>query len=163
MRTIICPNKCCTLQIKPYICNTSIYLSNSKYRNLKAGVFIYDPKNKKVLIVQSKGNLWGLPKGSLDKDESVLHCAIREVREETGISLTSDKFKDITNIDDTATYYYTEIPMTPVTVQSHIQYNDANGIGWINIQCLKDLLNENTIQMNKHSKIIFERFKNIKL
>ncbi|MEX0778562.1 MAG: NUDIX hydrolase [Balneolales bacterium] len=39
-----------------------------------------------VLLIHRK-NLWDLPKGKLDSGESIAHCAIREVAEETGSAL----------------------------------------------------------------------------
>lgn len=45
-----------------------------------------DNKGYKVLIVQnSKGGHWGLPKGTPENDEAPMQTAIRELREETGI------------------------------------------------------------------------------
>lgn len=45
-----------------------------------------DDKGYKVLIVQnSKGGHWGLPKGTPENNESPMQTAIRELEEETGI------------------------------------------------------------------------------
>lgn len=44
-------------------------------------------KNKiKILLVESKGGSWGLPKGHKRFSESDLQTALRELKEETGIS-----------------------------------------------------------------------------
>lgn len=44
----------------------------------------------KVLLVQSyfAKSSWGFPKGKVNEDEDPLHCAIREVYEETGTYAT---------------------------------------------------------------------------
>jgi len=38
-----------------------------------------------VVLIYEDGNFWGLPKGRIDKDESALAAAIREIKEEAGI------------------------------------------------------------------------------
>ena len=42
-------------------------------------------KNKEVLMIFRRGK-WDLPKGKLDKGETLEQCAVREVQEETGIT-----------------------------------------------------------------------------
>ena len=88
MKLCYCEYKCCSVIIKSYT------LRNHKRRiiNKKAGVFIYDSIKKKVLVIQSKGNLWGLPKGTFEKNENSIECAIRETYEETGIQLSNHNF-----------------------------------------------------------------------
>lgn len=49
-------------------------------------VFRLMNNNPEVLLIHRR-NLWDLPKGKLDKGESIAHCAAREVSEETGASL----------------------------------------------------------------------------
>lgn len=48
-----------------------------------AGGVVVNPKSD-ILLIFRKG-LWDLPKGKLDEGESLSDCALREVREETGI------------------------------------------------------------------------------
>ncbi|HEV7620322.1 MAG TPA: NUDIX domain-containing protein [Flavisolibacter sp.] len=56
-----------------------------------AGGFIYSANNNLLLIFR-RGK-WDLPKGKLDEGEDLSQCAIREVREETGlINVVSEKF-----------------------------------------------------------------------
>lgn len=42
-------------------------------------------ENKDILFIFRKGH-WDLPKGKLDKGESLEECAVREVKEETGLT-----------------------------------------------------------------------------
>ena len=53
-----------------------------------------------VLISVREGSVWGLPKGAIDKNESLPEAALREVREETG--LTAEILEDIGHIS----YWY---------------------------------------------------------
>lgn len=48
-----------------------------------AGGVVCTPGNK-ILLIHRRG-VWDLPKGKLDKSESISECAVREVIEETGL------------------------------------------------------------------------------
>jgi ADP-ribose pyrophosphatase YjhB (NUDIX family) len=50
-----------------------------------AGGGVVTNEKGKVLFIYRNGK-WDLPKGKLDKGESIEKCAIREVEEETGVS-----------------------------------------------------------------------------
>lgn len=154
-----CFNNCCNLSIKPY-CKKPFYFDRKNKRQ-KAGVFIYDPLKNKVLLIQSRGNLWGLPKGTLNTDETYNKCAIREVKEETGLDVEENQFLCSTMIRNNAMYYLIESKECDVSVQEHIYGNDANGIGWIRIECLNELIQNRKISLNSHCKIAFQRFLNV--
>ena len=66
----------------------------NKYRgkyNLKdeksCGAVIYNEKNEKYLIVKMYNGNWGFPKGHVEKYETEIETAIREVKEETNIDI----------------------------------------------------------------------------
>lgn len=48
-------------------------------------VFRQDKDQKEVLVIFRRG-VWDLPKGKLEKGESIEQCAVREVAEEVGLS-----------------------------------------------------------------------------
>lgn len=50
---------------------------------IAAGGVVTNPKGKVLFIYRN--DKWDLPKGKLDKGESIEDCAIREVMEETGV------------------------------------------------------------------------------
>ena len=54
--TYNCEKGCCQIYIQQY--DGDAFFSPNKHRK-KAGAFIYDPENKKVLLVQSRGQFWG--------------------------------------------------------------------------------------------------------
>ncbi len=55
-----------------------------------AGAIIFrNEKNGRLyLLLRSKGGTWGFAKGKVDQGESLQEAAIREVKEETGISIS---------------------------------------------------------------------------
>jgi ADP-ribose pyrophosphatase YjhB (NUDIX family) len=64
----------------------------------RAGVILFSPNKKYVLLVKTKlyGN-WGFPKGKVEKNENLNMCAMRELKEETGLTINIDA-NHITNI-----------------------------------------------------------------
>ncbi|MBX2931184.1 MAG: NUDIX domain-containing protein [Chitinophagaceae bacterium] len=50
---------------------------------IAAGGLVVNDKNELLLIFRR--NKWDLPKGKLDEGESIETCAVREVKEETGL------------------------------------------------------------------------------
>ena len=153
-----CSQECCTVKIKPYTTtNNDSFDDTQKINKKKAGVFIYDPQSDKVLLVQSRGNLWGPPKGGLQDNEKETDCAIREVCEETGLIISASNFTGFVNIRN-AVYFYMEMKECHVDIQDHIPGNDANGIVWIKSSCLKQLIELGNISLSKHCMIAFKHF-----
>lgn len=158
MTTFICPHKCCRLVIEPYIVtHDKNFFNRVQYCTRKAGVVLYDPSKDKVLLVQSRAHLWGPPKGTIQYGESQRQCAVREVKEETGIEINPDSFTKAVNISNRAIYFYTETSEIKVGVQSHIVDNDANGVGWIKLDCLQECVKNGNISLSKHCQIVLKR------
>lgn len=157
-----CTNNCCNYKITPYKqikWNNGDGWKSTSGKIIKAGCFIVDPLTHKILLVQSRGQLWGPPKGTIQENESIEHCAIREVMEETGIEVKSDQFiGQPTVVKNKAMYYTVELKETNNEPQNHILDNDANGIGWFNIECLESLIKEQKVAINQHTKILIKKF-----
>jgi ADP-ribose pyrophosphatase YjhB (NUDIX family) len=149
MESFLCADGCCKIDIKEY----KQQLLHSKNKK-KAGVFIYDPTTNKVLIVQSRGNFWGAPKGTIEYGESNIECAIREVKEETGLIICEKMLFQSFIICNQATYFYLETSECDVKVQDNHLQNDANGIGWIKLECLKKCINSGKISINQHFRLL---------
>lgn len=156
MQTYYCREGCCPVKIKTYM-KTPRYF-NRNYR--KAGAFIYDPKEESVLLVQSRGHLWGPPKGTLNLGELEPNCAIREVKEETGLDIVTTDFKRAVKVRNNSIYYYIEMDMCEINVQNTIEDNDANGITWIKIKCLENAISDGNIVLNHYAKIVFHKLLN---
>ena len=155
METFLCHDGCCTLKYKPYI--QDLLYENFHGRRKKSGVFICDPTTNKVLIVQSRGHLWGPPKGTLEEGETVAECAIREVMEETGLDISKESLLNPFAIYNKATYFYLEMNECVVNVQEKDPKNDANGIGWIKIECLEKCIEIGNIGITGHLRLLFKQ------
>jgi 8-oxo-dGTP pyrophosphatase MutT (NUDIX family) len=125
---------------------------------------MYDPEAKKILLVQSLSQYFGMPKGTIEKGETPMECAIRETLEETGLKVHPSEFTKIEVISGRAVYYYLERKMSdvnsfwnPATEFS----NDSTGITWIHVNCLEDCVQNGTIILNKDAKILCKRLLNI--
>lgn len=151
MQTYYCRDRCCPVKIKTY--NHRPRYFNRNYR--KSGVFIYDPKEDRVLLVQSRGHLWGPPKGTLNIGEKEQQCAVREVKEETGLDISFNSFTKVVKIKNRSIYYYIEMDTCDITVQDHIEDNDANGVTWIKVNCLQNAIYDGNIVLNHYAKILF--------
>ena len=157
MKLFKCPDKCCTLKIEPYIDNKDPK-AKTKRTKRKAGMFIIDPSTGKVLLVQSRGRLWGPPKGTMEQGETEIECAIREVKEETGLDININAETKSLTIKERSTYYYIEIPECEVNIQSNILYNDVNAIGWINLKCLSKCIENGSVFVTQQCRIVLKKY-----
>jgi hypothetical protein len=155
MKTFLCPKKCCKIVIKPYELKENV---SFKEKNYKTGVFIYDRKKDKILLVQSRGNLWGHPKGSLKYNENIINGALREVKEETNLNIQKFELSKKILIKNEATYFYLEKHECDVNFDNKVYDNDVNGITWIKTDCLYDCINKGNITLNKHFILTFNKF-----
>ena len=49
-------------------------------------------EDKKVLLIKQTNGIWGFPKGHVEKNETELQTAEREVKEETGLDITGCRY-----------------------------------------------------------------------
>lgn len=154
-KKVHCIAGCCTLDIRDYI-STNLITKNKCGR--KAGCLLYDKYEDAVLLIQSRGNLWGAPKGSLETGENYITGAIREVLEETGIEITENMLGRRITIDDKSTYFLVDYKKCDVEIQSPNNDNDANSIGWIKTRCLRQFINNDIIKLTKHTEMILSHF-----
>lgn len=158
MQEYKCTDKCCFIKHKPY--KSTFHKIYTHKHIKKAGVFIYDPKKKSILLIQSRGQLWGPPKGTFEENETETDCAIREVLEETGIDVSDKKFTKKINIKTHATYFYLELDECEVEVQD-TKNNDANSITWIKTKCLLKMIKNKQIPITQHCRILLKNFLDI--
>jgi 8-oxo-dGTP pyrophosphatase MutT (NUDIX family) len=84
----------------------------SLFQIRKAGGGIVFNEDGDILLIKRNG-VWDLPKGHLEKGESMQECAIREVQEETGL-----KEIELKNLVDISRHIY-KLKGNPVIKESH--------------------------------------------
>jgi len=153
-----CYNNCCEFCEIPYSRKSSIY--KSKFGKKKGGVFFFNKKDNKVLLVQSSGDKWGFPKGSMEKDDcTIKDCAIREVFEETGMMIKKDELINEHRINR-AYYYYIETDDIK-DVLNPDGNTDVSGIVWINVCCLKHMCISGDMKLNLHCRKLLKKILDI--
>lgn len=73
----------------------------------RAGI-ILNCNNSFLLVKSNTNKKWSFPKGCIEPDENELVCALRELKEETGvdIDMDSDFYHDKRIYGDTIYFYY---------------------------------------------------------
>lgn len=97
------------------------------------------PDTSKILVVVNRGTMgpdnlkFGLPKGHVEKKEQISQCAMRELREETGLVARVFR-KDVKVVVSETTYYLVKahacIPPTP---HDCTEIGDSRWVTWDDI------------------------------
>lgn len=89
---------------------------------IKAGGGLVFNEKDELLMIFRRG-FWDLPKGKLDEGETIEACAVREIKEETGLQqVTLGKFIGITEH-----HYFDKFINKEAIKQSHWYAMTANG------------------------------------
>ena len=72
---------------------------NTHYKNVEEGfgIILVDKAYSSVLLIQNHRNIWSFPKGHREDGESDQEAAIREIKEEVGVTVEAGEFL----LDDT--------------------------------------------------------------
>lgn len=117
--------------------------ANFKPKIEVAALFI-EHENRILLLhrqeTKSQGNLWGIPGGKVDKEETPLQAVIREIKEETGYDVSKQAIESLGAVyieyDETKHFVYhmfrTKLIGDPGAVK--INFNEHKGFTWVTPQ-----------------------------
>lgn len=98
-----------------------------------------------LLVLHNQGH-WAFPKGHIEPDEDPHQCAVRELKEETGLEIIrflSDTsfvehyqfYHDQTLISKTVTYFLAEVSGTPTP-----QLQEVKEVRWVDLPAAAELI-----------------------
>lgn len=129
-------------------CNQKVY-QNQKYKVrfgrrqcIRSGVII-ECDNKYLFVFGNEHRKWRFPKGHIEAGETWEECAVRELREETGITIDTLQDAIMEHIDDCA-YYKVHVKTLLKT-----QINDIDEVSKVAWMTLADVSKHQT---NSHIK-----------
>jgi 8-oxo-dGTP diphosphatase len=110
----------------------------------RVGLGVIIEKNRQVLLIKRTkvhgAGTWSTPGGHLEYGESPEECAIREVKEETGVNIGDVRFKGITNdLFEVSEKHYITIWMEARYLDGEPVVNadrEASDIGWFSWDAL---------------------------
>ena len=91
-------------------------------------VILMNREGKVLLQKRSDVKLWGIPSGHVEPGETVEECAVREVKEETGLNIKVSKLIGVYSSPDSQVFHYPDGRVTHFvttcfradTINSHI-------------------------------------------
>lgn len=64
-------------------------------RKVRTSVILFNSQNELLLLRQNDKPFWVLPGGTLEPNETLVDCAIRELKEETNLDITIESLIDV--------------------------------------------------------------------
>lgn len=142
--------------LQPHLMHVDKILEDWKQYKLSVptyGAIILSEDLKHVLLVQSywAKSSWGFPKGKINENEEPLHCAIREVYEETGYDIKklivpAEYIELVINYQYTRLYLVCGVPQTTVFIPR--TRNEIKCCEWFPIDLLPVTKNDNFVKDN---------------
>lgn len=111
--------------MKKYINECGIVLINKSFENI-------------LIIYQNESLKWGLPKGHMDKNEIInkayFDCAKRELLEETGIMITTHKYRKIGTFLIKDKLFYILQLLKEINIRQPLDTKEVGSIRWLSIR-----------------------------
>ncbi|OFY98745.1 MAG: hypothetical protein A3K10_01610 [Bacteroidetes bacterium RIFCSPLOWO2_12_FULL_31_6] len=126
----------------------------SRYKLIKAAGGIVKNEKNEILFIFRRGK-WDLPKGKLEKNETIKECAIREVEEECGIS----GLKILKELPSTYHTYF--IKEKPIIKRSYWFAMTVNGNQKLVPQTEEDITDIKWIKPNGLKKVLRNTYSSI--
>jgi 8-oxo-dGTP pyrophosphatase MutT (NUDIX family) len=143
-----CWNGCCEYIIDHGA--EKVFSFKGQKEKMKGGVLVRCPNTNRVLVVRSAyQDIWGIPKGTKEENETFEECAFRELKEETGIDRSELTNVRVFNARKNFVFYYGEMLERDIFFSKD---TDVSGVAWINLDCITASEFEG---MNRYAKITF--------
>lgn len=89
-----------------YIMNLRKFVGHEPLIGIGATTLVFNEKNEILLNLRTDTNTWGIPGGSMELYETIEETAVRELKEEAGITANDLKLVSVLSGND----YYFEYP-----------------------------------------------------
>ncbi len=103
---------------------------NDPHRQRSGGIIYKKTKNGEFQLLLVYQTMWSLPKGQIEKGETIVQCAVREIYEETGLKVKieeSDKYITL----DKMRYYFIDFSSLSETSVSPVDTDEITNTKWV--------------------------------
>lgn len=144
-----------------YIMNLRKYVGHEPLIGLGATTLVFNDKKELLLNLRTDTNTWGIPGGSMELYETIEETAIRELKEEAGIS--ADELELVTILSGKE--YYFEYPNGDKMCTVIVLFKVLNYTGDIKVtdnesKQLKFFSLDNLPSMESRAKAIIDKINN---
>lgn len=144
-----------------YIMNLRKYVGHEPLIGLGATTLVFNDKKELLLNLRTDTNTWGIPGGSMELYETIEETAVRELKEEAGIS--ADELKLVTILSGKE--YYFEYPngdkmCTVIALFKVLNYTGDIRVADNEIKQLKFFSLDNLPDMESRAKAIIDKINN---
>lgn len=144
-----------------YIMNLRKYVGNEPLIGLGATTLVFNDKEELLLNLRTDTNTWGIPGGSMELYETIEEAAVRELKEEAGISADELELVSILSGKE----YYFEYPNGDKMCTVIVLFKVLNYTGDIKVadnesKQLKFFSLDNLPNMESRAKAIIDKIKN---
>ncbi|WP_077303328.1 NUDIX hydrolase [Virgibacillus pantothenticus] len=109
-----------------------------------AYALIYDQDKKKILMVNNRGGGWSLPGGAVERGETLEQAVIREVKEETSLTIETGEVIAVNEaIFEEKGHHALFITFKARAIEGEITITDKDEISdieWVDIQRANELM-----------------------
>ena len=144
-----------------YIMNLRKYVGHEPLIGLGATTLVFNDKKELLLNLRTDTNTWGIPGGSMELYETIEETAVRELKEEAGIS--ADELELVTILSGKE--YYFEYPNGDKMCTVIVLFKVLNYTGDIKVadnesKQLKFFSLDNLPNMESRAKAIIDKINN---